>query len=110
MSERHDVLALVKPQFELGRARVGKGGVVRAAAERRAALLGVAQAALELGAGVLGFHSSGLPGPKGNRETFIWLCEPARLAAAGRRATGAAGGLDARAQERLAAMVREAEP
>jgi 23S rRNA (cytidine1920-2'-O)/16S rRNA (cytidine1409-2'-O)-methyltransferase len=110
MGERHDVLALVKPQFELGRGRVGKGGVVRDAGARRAAMLGVAQAALALGAAVLGFHPSGLPGPKGNRETFIWLCEPDRLLAGpGRRAAGVAGRLDARAQEQLERMVGEAE-
>jgi 23S rRNA (cytidine1920-2'-O)/16S rRNA (cytidine1409-2'-O)-methyltransferase len=73
----YDVLALVKPQFEVGRSRVGKGGVVREPDDRRAALIGVGEAALELGAAVLGYRSSGLPGPKGNRETFIWLADPA---------------------------------
>jgi 23S rRNA (cytidine1920-2'-O)/16S rRNA (cytidine1409-2'-O)-methyltransferase len=77
----YDVLALVKPQFEVGRGRVGKGGVVREAADRRAALVGTGEAALVLGARVLAYHSSGLPGPKGNRETFIWLADPARVAA-----------------------------
>jgi 23S rRNA (cytidine1920-2'-O)/16S rRNA (cytidine1409-2'-O)-methyltransferase len=70
-----DALALVKPQFEVGRERVGKGGVVRDPDDRRAALLSVGAGALELGAAVLGYHSSGLPGPKGNLETFIWLAE-----------------------------------
>jgi 23S rRNA (cytidine1920-2'-O)/16S rRNA (cytidine1409-2'-O)-methyltransferase len=93
----HDVLALVKPQFEVGRGRVGKGGVVRDAGERRAALIAVGEAAIGLGASVLGYVSSGLPGPKGNRETFIWLAE------AGRR--GTAGGPQA-----LEAMAREVEP
>jgi 23S rRNA (cytidine1920-2'-O)/16S rRNA (cytidine1409-2'-O)-methyltransferase len=74
----HDVLAMVKPQFEVGRARVGKGGVVREAADRREALLLVAGAARALGASVHGFASSGLPGPKGNRESFVWLAEGAR--------------------------------
>jgi 23S rRNA (cytidine1920-2'-O)/16S rRNA (cytidine1409-2'-O)-methyltransferase len=83
MESGYDVLALVKPQFEVGRGRVGKGGVVRDPAERRSALVGAGRAALELGAGVLGFHSSGLPGPKGNRETFIWLADPARGGGAG---------------------------
>jgi 23S rRNA (cytidine1920-2'-O)/16S rRNA (cytidine1409-2'-O)-methyltransferase len=78
LSGDYDVLALVKPQFEVGRARLGKGGVVRAAEDRRGALLSVGRAALEQGAGVLGYHSSGLPGPKGNQETFIWLAPPAR--------------------------------
>jgi 23S rRNA (cytidine1920-2'-O)/16S rRNA (cytidine1409-2'-O)-methyltransferase len=75
---RFDALAMVKPQFEVGRERVGKGGVVREPADRRAALVSVARAAQEAGASVLGFASSGLPGPKGNRETFVWLAEPGR--------------------------------
>jgi 23S rRNA (cytidine1920-2'-O)/16S rRNA (cytidine1409-2'-O)-methyltransferase len=66
------VLALVKPQFELGRASVGKGGVVRDTASRRAALRLAADAAAEAGLSIRGFAPSGVPGPKGNRETFIW--------------------------------------
>jgi 23S rRNA (cytidine1920-2'-O)/16S rRNA (cytidine1409-2'-O)-methyltransferase len=75
---RFDVLAMVKPQFEVGRERVGKGGVVRTADDRRAALVAVAASARSAGASVLGFASSGLPGPKGNRETFLWLGEEGR--------------------------------
>jgi 23S rRNA (cytidine1920-2'-O)/16S rRNA (cytidine1409-2'-O)-methyltransferase len=67
-----DLLALVKPQFELGAERVGKGGVVREAADRREAIRGVASAAEHEGLVVRGLASSGLPGPKGNRETFVW--------------------------------------
>ena len=78
---RYDCLAMVKPQFEVGRERIGKGGVVRDPALRRDAIVSVARAALGLGAGVSGFASSGLPGPKGNRETFVWLTEPGRPAA-----------------------------
>jgi len=66
-----EVLAMIKPQFELGRERVGKG-VVRDAGDRREAILAVALAARDLGLSVRGFASSGLPGPKGNRETFVW--------------------------------------
>jgi 23S rRNA (cytidine1920-2'-O)/16S rRNA (cytidine1409-2'-O)-methyltransferase len=66
-----ELLAMVKPQFELGRERVGKG-VVHDPADRREAILGVALAARRLGLPVRGFASSGLPGPKGNRETFVW--------------------------------------
>ena len=77
-AERFDALAMVKPQFEVGRERVGKGGVVREPADRRAALVAVARGAQEAGAAVLGFAPSGLPGPKGNRETFVWLAEAAR--------------------------------
>ncbi len=90
---RFDCLALVKPQFEVGRERVGRGGVVREGAERRAALVAVATHARdEIGAAVLGFASSGLPGPAGNRESFVWLAEAGRpgaiedSAAASRRA------------------------
>jgi 23S rRNA (cytidine1920-2'-O)/16S rRNA (cytidine1409-2'-O)-methyltransferase len=72
----HDCLALVKPQFEVGRERVGKGGVVRAPADRREALVAVGECVLTLGASVLGFASSGLPGPAGNRETFVWIGPP----------------------------------
>jgi 23S rRNA (cytidine1920-2'-O)/16S rRNA (cytidine1409-2'-O)-methyltransferase len=97
LDARYDVLALVKPQFELGRERVGKGGVVRAADDRREALIVVGGAALELGAAVAGYHSSGLPGPKGNRETFLWLVDP----------EGGRGSCDASVLERLA---REVEP
>jgi 23S rRNA (cytidine1920-2'-O)/16S rRNA (cytidine1409-2'-O)-methyltransferase len=68
-----ELLALVKPQFELGRERVGKGGVVRHPEARREALLSVAEDATDLGLAVRGFAPSGLPGPKGNRETFVWL-------------------------------------
>jgi len=84
LAEGYDVLALVKPQFEVGRGRVGKGGVVRVAEDRRAALIAVGESAIALGAAVLGFHSSGLPGPKGNRETFVWLADPRRVKGHGR--------------------------
>ncbi len=95
---RYDALAMIKPQFEVGRELVGKGGVVREGAVRRGALLDVARTALdELGASVLGFASSRLPGPKGNRETFVWLAEARR--------TGALDGLDA-----VHAAAREVEP
>ena len=80
---RFDLLAMVKPQFEVGRERVGKGGVVRSADDRRAALVAVAGfARTELGLSVLGFASSGLPGPAGNRETFVWIAVAGRAGAA----------------------------
>ena len=83
LAASYDVLALVKPQFEVGRVLASKGrGVVRDPEDRRSALVGVGEAALGLGAGVLGYHYSGLPGPKGNRETFVHLAEPARGGAA----------------------------
>jgi 23S rRNA (cytidine1920-2'-O)/16S rRNA (cytidine1409-2'-O)-methyltransferase len=80
-AERFDCLAMVKPQFEVGRERVGKGGVVRDPALRRDAVAAVGRAAQELGASVQGFAPSGLPGPAGNRETFVWLAEGSRAAA-----------------------------
>jgi 23S rRNA (cytidine1920-2'-O)/16S rRNA (cytidine1409-2'-O)-methyltransferase len=66
-----EVLAMVKPQFELARQRVGRG-VVRDVADRREAILKVALAVRDLGLPVRGIASSQLPGPKGNRETFVW--------------------------------------
>jgi 23S rRNA (cytidine1920-2'-O)/16S rRNA (cytidine1409-2'-O)-methyltransferase len=92
---RFDLLAMVKPQFEVGRERVGKGGVVRSADDRRAALIAVGEfARSELGLSVLGYATSGLPGPAGNRETFVWLAEPGRASAV----------------EDLEVAAREAEP
>ena len=91
LADRHDVLAMVKPQFEVGRGRVGKGGVVREPDMRRGALVEVAAFARGQGASVLGFASSGLPGPKGNRESFVWLAERGR--------EGAVSDLEAAARE-----------
>ena len=75
---RFDCLALVKPQFEVGRERVGKGGVVRGVDDRREAILGVAQGAADDGWAVLGLSPSRLTGPAGNRETFVWIAEKDR--------------------------------
>ena len=75
---RYDCLAMVKPQFEVGRERVGKGGVVREVELRREAIATVAGGA---GASVQGFAPSGLPGPAGNRETFVWFAEEGRAGA-----------------------------
>jgi 23S rRNA (cytidine1920-2'-O)/16S rRNA (cytidine1409-2'-O)-methyltransferase len=97
LADAYDVFALIKPQFEVGREHVGKGGVVRSSDDRRGALIDVGACALELGAGVLGYRSSGLPGPKGNLETFVWLSEPGRDGAAGAVAS-------------LESMAREVEP
>jgi 23S rRNA (cytidine1920-2'-O)/16S rRNA (cytidine1409-2'-O)-methyltransferase len=77
-----DLLALVKPQFELSPEQVGKGGVVRDPEARREAIRAVAAAAEQEDLVVRGLATSGLPGPKGNRETFIWCAregEPADL-------------------------------
>ncbi len=68
-----DLVLMVKPQFEVGRARLGKGGVVRDPQARIDAVLGVAGAAAGLGLGVCGCCASPLPGPAGNVEFFLWL-------------------------------------
>src|SRR3954468_9331264 len=77
-----DCLAMVKPQFEVGRGRIGKGGVVRDPELRREAVEAVAGAARELNATVMGAAPSSLEGPSGNRETFLWLAEGSRAGAA----------------------------
>jgi 23S rRNA (cytidine1920-2'-O)/16S rRNA (cytidine1409-2'-O)-methyltransferase len=68
-----ELLVLVKPQFEVGREKVGKGGVVRDDADRAAAVERVRQAAEALGYELRGQAESRLPGPKGNREVFVWM-------------------------------------
>jgi 23S rRNA (cytidine1920-2'-O)/16S rRNA (cytidine1409-2'-O)-methyltransferase len=68
-----DLLLMVKPQFEVGRDRVGRGGVVREPALRAEAVRSVAAAAGEVGLGVAGVTASPLPGPSGNVEYFLWL-------------------------------------
>jgi 23S rRNA (cytidine1920-2'-O)/16S rRNA (cytidine1409-2'-O)-methyltransferase len=77
-ADRFDCLAMVKPQFEAGRERIGKGGVVRDAETRLETVVAVAGAARAGGWSVMGFAPSDLPGPAGNRETFVWLAEPGR--------------------------------
>jgi 23S rRNA (cytidine1920-2'-O)/16S rRNA (cytidine1409-2'-O)-methyltransferase len=132
LAPRFDMLALIKPQFEVGRERLGKGGVVRDPEHRRAALQDVGLAALDLGVSVLGFRPSGLAGPKGNLETFIWLAEPGRpglgvgagadgaastnVEAVGGNVGAANAGVGAarvngeRMRERVRSMAREVEP
>jgi len=68
-----DFVLLVKPQFEVGKGRVGAGGVVRETADRFAAVHRVTAAAGQLGLGVEGVTASPLPGPAGNVEYFVWL-------------------------------------
>jgi 23S rRNA (cytidine1920-2'-O)/16S rRNA (cytidine1409-2'-O)-methyltransferase len=68
-------VVLVKPQFEAGRADVGKGGVVRDEAVRARVVHEVAEAALGWGASTIAVVDSGLPGPKGNRELFLHLAQ-----------------------------------
>ena len=68
-----DFVLMVKPQFEVGRERLGKGGVVRDPAHRVEAIRRIADAAAGLGLGVRGVTASPLPGPAGNVEYFVWL-------------------------------------
>lgn len=68
-----EVLLLVKPQFELGPERVGKGGVVRDAGARAEAVARLRAFAAERGYRALGEAASRLHGPRGNREVFLWL-------------------------------------
>jgi 23S rRNA (cytidine1920-2'-O)/16S rRNA (cytidine1409-2'-O)-methyltransferase len=68
-----DLVLMVKPQFEVGRERLGSGGVVRSPQLRAGAVRGVAGQARGLGLGVLGVTASPLPGPSGNVEYFLWL-------------------------------------
>jgi 23S rRNA (cytidine1920-2'-O)/16S rRNA (cytidine1409-2'-O)-methyltransferase len=72
-----DFLVMVKPQFEVGREKLGAGGVVRDAALRKAAVVAVADAAFALGLGCFGVVASPLPGPSGNVEYFLWLSKAA---------------------------------
>jgi 23S rRNA (cytidine1920-2'-O)/16S rRNA (cytidine1409-2'-O)-methyltransferase len=68
-----DLLPMVKPQFEIGKERLGNGGVVRDPALRAETVLTVALAAERLGWGTAGVVASPLPGPSGNVEFFLWL-------------------------------------
>ena len=70
-----DLCLMVKPQFEVGRNRVGKGGVVRDLDLRTSAVTSVAASAADLGWGARGVTTSPLPGPAGNVEYFLWLRE-----------------------------------
>ncbi|KOU26946.1 cytochrome C oxidase subunit II [Streptomyces sp. WM6368] len=68
-----DLVLMVKPQFEVGKDRLGSGGVVRSPELRAEAVREVAAQAAKLGLGVLGVTASPLPGPSGNVEYFLWL-------------------------------------
>ena len=68
-----DFVVMVKPQFEVGREKLGAGGVVRDPALRKAAVIEVAESAYDVGLGTLGIAASPLPGPAGNVEYFLWL-------------------------------------
>lgn len=73
LSENHEVVALVKPQFEVGRGKVGKGGVVRSAAEHARVIDEITTAASAIGYTSRGVIESPLLGPKGNKEFLLYL-------------------------------------
>ena len=73
LAEPFDLIALVKPQFEVGKGQVGKRGVVRDPALHRAVLERVAASGTDLGCGVVGLAISPLRGPMGNREFLVHL-------------------------------------
>ncbi|WP_432906034.1 TlyA family RNA methyltransferase [Micromonospora matsumotoense] len=79
-----DLALMVKPQFEVGKERVGTGGVVRDPALRAEAVLDVAATAAGLGLGLADVAASPLPGPSGNVEFFVWLRRDAPTADAER--------------------------
>ena len=93
---RFDCLAMVKPQFEVGRASVGKGGVVRELGLRRSAVVSVGAVSVRNRASVQGLAAAGLTCPKGNRKTFVSLAEGERAAGMG--------------ADRIEAAVAAAEP
>ena len=68
-----DLVPMVKPQFEVGRAALGRGGVVRNATQRADAVVEVAGYAARAGWGARAVTTSPLPGPAGNIEYFLWL-------------------------------------
>lgn len=68
-----DFLIMVKPQFEVGREKLGAGGVVREPQLRAEAVRDVAESARSVGLGTLGVVASPLPGPSGNVEYFLWM-------------------------------------
>jgi 23S rRNA (cytidine1920-2'-O)/16S rRNA (cytidine1409-2'-O)-methyltransferase len=73
LKKEGSILSLIKPQFEVGKGEVGKGGVVRDPVLHRRVIEGVSKFSRELGLGVLGVVESTLLGPKGNKEFFIYL-------------------------------------
>jgi 23S rRNA (cytidine1920-2'-O)/16S rRNA (cytidine1409-2'-O)-methyltransferase len=73
LADDGEMFVMVKPQFEVGKALLGAGGVVRESESRAMAVRQVASAAWDLGLGVAGVVASSLPGPSGNVEYFLWL-------------------------------------
>lgn len=75
LADEGHMLLMVKPQFEVGRAALGPGGVVTDPGLRATAVMAVAQAAYAQGLGTHGVVASPLPGPAGNVEYFLWLSQ-----------------------------------
>lgn len=73
LTDQAEIVALIKPQFEVGRGAVGKGGVVRDASQHQAVVERIRQLSEQLGCQVLGVTESPILGPKGNREFLIYL-------------------------------------
>jgi 23S rRNA (cytidine1920-2'-O)/16S rRNA (cytidine1409-2'-O)-methyltransferase len=97
-----DLALMVKPQFEVGRERVGKGGVVRDPDLRADAVLGVVAAAAQRGWGTMMVTPSPLPGPSGNVEFFVWLRRgPSRVGAEGIAAVVHGAGRPGAASEKV---------
>ena len=106
------LLVMVKPQFEVGRERLGSSGVVSSPALREEAVTEVARAAYRLGAVASAVMPSPLPGPSGNHEYFLWLRPRAQATGAGAEADGPALG-DATTKDlrtAVLAAVREGRP
>lgn len=94
MAEGADLLPMVKPQFEVGKDRLGSGGVVRSPELRAEVTADVAEFAAALGLSLKAVTASPLPGPSGNVEYFLWLVKD--------------GGASAPTPEELAHMVETA--
>lgn len=75
LTPQAEIIALIKPQFEVGKGQVGKGGVVKDPTLHQQVIENVEQLAIELGCCVLGIDESPILGPKGNREFLIYLAK-----------------------------------
>lgn len=75
LTEQAEIIALIKPQFEVGKGQVGKGGVVKDPKLHQHVIASIEQLAVELGCRVLGIDESPILGPKGNREFLIYLAK-----------------------------------
>ncbi|MCF4006713.1 TlyA family RNA methyltransferase [Corynebacterium uropygiale] len=97
LSEGADLLPMIKPQFEVGKERLGHGGVVRQPALREEVTLDIARFSRELGLSTRGVVASPLPGPSGNVEYFLWLTKDA----------GASSPTDEELERMVSAAVKE---